>query len=159
MDSIVNSIVNNIGKGTFKTFLYVFVISMFWIVTFYLFKPEIFDEKLIILIPLLFSLSFMWFVLYFLAIFQLEYFIRYFKDEYLEQLSTTRVEVYTTSSLILKSFYILYGFYYTIPLTLYLRISFISGIILFSICGLLVRIKIVQGKQHIRKLKEIGELR
>ena len=49
MDEILTSLIKNIGKGTFKTIFYVVVISMFWQVGIYMFKPDFLKELIVIL--------------------------------------------------------------------------------------------------------------
>ncbi|MDI5950550.1 hypothetical protein [Flavobacterium yafengii] len=122
MNEILASLIKNIGKGTFKTIFYVVVISMFWQVGIYMFKPDFLKELIVIQIPLYFSLSFIWFMFYFLVFFRMEHFIRLYTKEYMEELRNTRVDTYISLSLVFKSLYLIIGYYYSLSFTGYLQL-------------------------------------
>ena len=110
MDEILTSLIKNIGKGTFKTIFYVVIISMFWQVGIYMFKPEFLKDPITTQIPLYFSLSFIWFMFYFFIFFIVEHFIRLYTKEYMKELRNNRVDIYISFSLVLKSLYLIIGY-------------------------------------------------
>lgn len=122
MDEILTSLIKNIGKGTFKTIFYVVIISMFWQVGIYMFKPEFLKDPITTQIPLYFSLSFIWFMFYFFIFFIVEHFIRLYTKEYMKELRNNRVDIYISFSLVLKSLYLIIGYYYSVSFTEYLQI-------------------------------------
>lgn len=148
MDKIFTSLIKSIGKGTSKTIFYVIIISMFWQVGFYMFKPEFLKEPLTTQVPLYFSLSFIWFIMYFLILFIMEHFIRLYTQKYIDELRNTRVDVYISFSLLIKSLYLIVGYYYTQSLTSYLKFCSVATCLILSISIIAYYIKSGQLKKE-----------
>lgn len=129
---MLESIVDKIEKDTFKNLLYVFFISCFWAVSFYLFKPSIFKEPCHVQFFILFASSFLCAVLYFPILVYTEAFLQPIIHNFSNDIANLRMGFYVCAIVIIKSLYIAVGIYYQMDFTQYLKFYFtITGIWIF----------------------------
>jgi len=129
-----DKVVDKLNQDTFKNIFYLFIISCFWTVSFYLFKPTLLQENYHILFSLLFCFSLIWALLSTVTLFLVEVLIiKTITNNNHKLISKLRVEIYLVLSLIGKSILIYFGYYYSMCFTEYLRFIFKWVSIIFTV--------------------------
>ena len=149
---MTDKLLDKINTETFKNSLYLTLVFPFWVISFYLFKPEFLKENYVIIFSFLFGLSFTWLILSYLFLQVLEINILLIIKRLPINISKIRVEIYLFSSFILKCISILVGYYYSFCFTDYLKFAyfFIGTLSITNILTLLV-IKQVKKQQKNKK--------
>lgn len=131
---MVENIVDKMEKNTFKNLLYVFFISCFWAVFFYLFSPCIFNEPYHIQFFILFASSFLFVIFYFPILVYTEAFLQPILRDFSNTIKSMRLELYLCVMVVIKSFYIAVGLYFEMTLNQYLKFYFsITGVWVFAL--------------------------
>ena len=121
---MVEKAIEKLSNDTFKNLLYVFLISCFWAVSLYLFKPSIFKEPYHIQFFILFAISFVWALFNSLILMLFESSFVMLLGKPTIDISKIRVEIYTCIIILVKSAFIAFGYYYSMYFTEYLRFCF-----------------------------------
>ena len=152
LNTMTDKLLDKINTETFKNSLYLTLVFPFWVISFYLFKPEFLKENYVIIFSFLFGLSFTWLILSYLFLQVLEINILLIIKKLPLDISKIRVEIYLFSSFILKCISILVGYYYSFCFTDYLKFAyfFIGTLSITNILTLLV-IKQVKKQQKNKK--------
>ena len=112
-----DKIVEKLNKELTKNLIYLFFISCFWAVSFYIFKPQILKEDYHIQFFLLFSFSFIWMSIYLI-------FWLFFEIAFRFGINKVRIEVSVFTAIVFKSVFITIGYYYSMYFTQYLQMCF-----------------------------------
>lgn len=112
-----DKIIEKLNKEITKNLTYLFFISCFWAVSFYIFKPQILKEAYHVQFFLLFCFSFVWMSIY-LA------FWLFFEIGFRFGINKVRVEVSVFTAILFKCVFITIGYYYSMYFTQYLQMCF-----------------------------------
>ena len=136
-----DKIVEKLNKELAKNLIYLFFISCFWAVSFYIFKPQLLKEDYHVQFFLLFSFSFIWMSIYLI-------FWLFFEIAFRFGINKVRIEVSVFTAIVFKSVFITIGYYYSMYFTQYLQMCFkYSSILVFLSIPL-------AGFLHIRRSKK-----
>ena len=91
---MTDKLLDKINTETFKNSLYLTLLFPFWVISFYLFKPEFLKENYVIIFSFLFGLSFTWLILSYLFLQVLEINILLIIKKLPLDISKIRVEIY-----------------------------------------------------------------
>lgn len=150
---MTDKLLDKINTETFKNSLYLTLLFPFWVISFYLFKPEFLKENYVIIFSFLFGLSFTWLILSYLFLQVLEINILLIIKKLPLDISKIRVEIYLFLSFILKCIPLLVGYYYSFCFTDYLKFAyFFIGIL--SITNILILLVIKQVKKQQKNKKQ-----
>ena len=149
---MTDKLLDKINTETFKNSLYLTLVFPFWVISFYLFKPEFLKENYVIIFSFLFGLSFTWLILSYLFLQVLEINRLLIIKRLPINIAKIRVEIYLFSSFILKCIPLLVGYYYSFCFTDYLKFAyfFIGTLSITNILTLLV-IKQIKKQQKNKK--------
>lgn len=128
---MTDATIEKLSKETIKHFLYVIIVSSFWGLSIFITKPILFNQPFLIQVFILFCLSFVWCFISSIIGIIVEIILIRLKVISKTILMSIRIELYLLIGVIIKCFFILFAYYYSLSFTEYLQF-----VIKWSILGI-----------------------